>query len=380
MYYVVAVSRNYNLVISIRAGAPGGQSAAFATRLETCRGPIETINCNITIDFQWSTAGAGSGTGQVTIFSGTSGNSTIPAPGNALTYIGITNISSDCTNYNNIQACPPFDSATTTTTTSTTTSTTTIAPVQYSSAAIKHDQFSGSFNFGTNIWPNLGVSGSRYDFRKDPSISTNLNAGGSGTAVFLGATSSLQNGYYLNCIELKQQPFINLTNISFSYAVLFRIVNPNYNVSKYFSIASFSNTGPFFSGFNLYATINNDNTTMKLSTSLYKQSVSKTPSITLTAVNKWYLCVITFDKNQDSNNCANFYVNGGKIEGLFSGAYDIPNPSTFFQTTGQGGSFFSSATLNPLQIAASIFWQNTVLSQGEIQNLTNEYNSRYTLG
>lgn len=103
MYYVIAIARDYNIAISNRAGAPGGSAAFFNARLESCLGSFETIDCNITIDFDWDAGGAGSGTGQVTIFSGSSGNSTIPAPGNPLTSIAITNISSDCTNYNSIQ-------------------------------------------------------------------------------------------------------------------------------------------------------------------------------------------------------------------------------------------------------------------------------------
>jgi hypothetical protein len=384
MYYVIAIARDYNLVISIRAGAPGGQSAAFATRLETCRGPIETINCNITIDFEWSTAGAGSGTGQVTIFSGTSGNSTVPAPGNALTYIGITNISSDCTGYNSIQSCPPFDSATTTTTTTstTTTTTTTIIPVPYSDATVKQDQYSSSYNPGTRIWANLGLSGSRHDLEKRNDPSVNINSGGSGTALFLGVTSSLQDGGYYYCIDDKQQPFVSLADISFSYSILFRIENENPANSFYYGLVSlYSGTGSTNSGFsfqlvrlvdsptNLILTVNINNSLNRL----YQEITLGNP------FGKWYLATLTFDKTQDSNNAAKLYINQTLVH-TFSGVNAIPNPATFFYSPPGNASIFIGATLNPMKIAASIFWQNTALTQAQVQNLYNEYNSRYTLG
>ena len=56
----------------------------------------------------------------------------------------------------------------------------------------------------------------------------------------------------------------------------------------------------------------------------------------------------------------------------------MPSPSTFFTTDTY--SYFLGTTQNPIKLAAAIFWQNTVLTQAQVQGLYNEYNSRYTLG
>lgn len=366
MYFVTLAGRNYNLAIFTRAGAPGGTAAAFSTRLETCRGPIETIDCNITIDFDWEAGGAGSGTGQVTIFSGSSGNSTIPAPGNALTYIGITNITSDCTKYNSIFACPGLSpTTTTTTTTSTTTTTTTVSPTSYTDPAIKHDQYSSSYSDPT--WTNIGTSGSLYNLTKY--ASSNINTGGSGTGAYLGMTGSMGVG------ELEQElypamysNFINLNNISFSYAIIFRVESPalGYTVSSVRGTAGFGISG----GADSLGTF--------IQPYVYSSLAEKLsdPIIRIPNTPKWYLGVLTFDKTATASTAAKFYLNLSPTN--FVGTNEVPSPSTFF--TSDPYYYNLGFTLNPVKIAAAIFWQNIVLTQSQIQNLYNEYNSRYSLG
>jgi hypothetical protein len=370
MYYVIAIARDYNIAISNRAGAPGGSAAFFNARLENCTGPFQTIDCNITIDFDWDAGGAGSGTGQVTIFSGSSGNSTIPAPGNPLTSIAITNISSNCTNYNSIQGCPAFSNATTTTTTttSTTSTTTTIAPASYSDPIIKHDQYSSSFGAITvSVWENVGSGGPTYkQFKTTAGTAT---PGGSGTGTFLGLTGSLieESGI----IPTLYGDFINLYNTSFSYAVVFRIETPffGYTISNIQAANSVN-------GFSIFG--GSEKAGNFIRPYFFKQgSDPYGPRISISSSPKWYLGVLTFDKTQDSSNCAKFYLNLSSVS-TFSGLSAIPSPSTFFTTDTY--SYFLGTTLNPIKLAAAIFWQNTVLTQAQIQSLYNEYNARYTLG
>jgi hypothetical protein len=367
MYFITAVGRNYNIAISNRAGAPGGQTALFNARLESCLGPFETIDCNITIDFDWDAGGAGSGTGQVTIFSGSSGNSTIPAPDNALTSIAITNISSDCTNYNSIQACPPFSNVTTTTTTttSTTSTTTTVAPASYSDPIIKHDQYSSSLGAITvSVWENVGSGGATYkQFKTTTGTAT---PGGSGTGTFLGLTGSLVEE--TGIIPTLYGDFINLYDTSFSYAVVFRVEAPTLgytisNVQAANSVNGFSISG----GSDFFGTF--------IKPYFFKQgSDPYGPRISISSSPKWYLGVLTFDKTQTSNNCAKFYINLSSVT-TFN---EVPSPSTFFTTDTY--SYFLGTTQNPIKLAAAAFWQNIVLTPGQIQSLYNEYNSRYTLG
>jgi hypothetical protein len=375
MYYVIAIARDYNLVISIRAGAPGGSAAAFSTRLETCRGPIQTIDCNITIDFDWDTAGAGSGTGQVTIFSGSSGNSTVPAPGNALTYIGITNISSDCTNYNSIQACPAFSNATTTTTTtttSTTTTTTTVAPASYSDAILKFDQYSGSYNTSTLVMPNLGTQTSINLIKNPPTLVT---PSGSGVSSYLYMESFYYpdtNMWYNNFSTSNN---ITLYNKSFSIGFLFRTDNISNNSSfGLFSILSVSEPASSVHCFKI-CTPRGNFLRVNLSSVGKPFIMSPLDAVAIDPINdsNWNYVVFTFDKNAASNNVAKLYVNAS-----LTNFDSISNASTYFSNT-QHGIVIGQSELG-MDFAAFSFWDNTVLTQAQVQNLYNEYNSRYTLG
>jgi hypothetical protein len=373
MYYVIAIARDYNIVISIRTGAPGGQSAAFTTRLESCRGAIQVVDCIITIDFEWSTAGAGSGTGQVTIFSGTSGNSTVPAPGNALTYIGITNISSDCTGYNSIQSCPPFDSATTTTTTttSTTTTTTTVAPASYSDAILKFDQYSGSYNTSTLVMPNLGTQTSINLIKNPPTLVTPSGTGVSSYLYMESFYDSDSNIWYNN---FSTSDNITLYNKSFSIGFLFRADNISNN-SQFglFSILSISEPA---SSIYCFKTCTPRGNFLRVNLSSVGKPFIINPLNTVpidVGDSNWNYVVFTFDKNADSNNVAKLYVNASPTN------FDsISNASTYFSNT-QHRIVIGQSELG-MDFAAFSFWDNTVLTQAQVQNLYNEYNSRYTLG
>jgi hypothetical protein len=374
MYYVIAIARDYNIAISNRAGAPGGSAAFFNARLESCLGSFETIDCNITIDFDWDAGGAGSGTGQVTIFSGSSGNSTIPAPGNPLTSIAITNISSDCTNYNSIQGCPAFSNTTTTTTTttSTTSTTTTAVPATYSDPIIKFDQYSGSYNTSTLVMPNLGTQTSINLIKNPPTIVT---PSGSGVSSYLYMESfyNSDNNIWYNNFSTSNN--ITLYNKSFSIGFLFRTDNIGTNSS--FGLFSILSVSQPISSIYCFKTCTPRGNFLRVNLSSVGKPFILSPlnTVAIDPINdsNWNYVVFTFDKNAASNNVAKLYVNAS-----LTNFDSISNASTYFSNT-QHEIIIGQSELG-MDFAAFSFWDNTVLTQGQVQNLCNEYNSRYTLG
>jgi hypothetical protein len=387
MYYVIAIARDYNIAISNRAGAPGGSAAFFNARLENCTGPFQTIDCNITIDFDWDAGGAGSGTGQVTIFSGSSGNSTIPAPGNPLTSIAITNISSDCTNYNSIQGCPAFSNVTTTTTTTTTTSTTTttttVAPVSYPAPIIKYDQYSSSFGPGGNpIWPNVGSGGSTYDMGVGGDSS--ITALGTGTGIFLRLKGGVRLAGPAGEVVTFINPaltgdFVSLYNKSFSYAIVFRFQNPTISGFNYISNIYAFNERYVPAEFYMYNNLQDNNPTRpRINSGIAQYDADRSEALAgISTVSEWYLGVSTFDKDGTTSNCLKFYLNNIKIDASTLSS----SPSSFFNSVQNLQAKHSlSWGINEVDVAAVIFWDNVILSQGQVQSLYNEYNARYTLG
>jgi len=363
MYFVTLAGRNYNIAISVRA-ALGGIRAVFESRLEACTGPLFSIDCDVDIAYYYEDVASNAGYRSLTLLSGSNSVSEIPT-GNALTTLYISILTgSGCTAYNQVSDCPgALPTTTTTTTTSTTTTTTTVAPASYSDLAIKFDQYSSSYNSGTSTWTNIGTSGSSYNLFK--SIGA-INSGGSGTAVFLGMTGSLSGEETL--IPAMYGDFINLYDKSFSYAVIFRVesLTLGYTLSSISAINSSC-------GFDILGGSDSFGTFIR--PYIVKDNNTYGPIIRISSTPKWYLGVLTFDKAGGSNS-TKFYLNTSIIN--FSGGNEIPSPSTFFINSNYN--HFLGTTLNPIKIAASGFWQNTVLTQAQVQSLFNEYNSRYTLG
>ena len=368
MYFVTAVGRNYNIAIRATA-AIGGRLAVFSSRLESCNGPLQTVNCDIDITYYYEDVASNSGFRSITLLSGTSQVSEQPT-GEILTTLYITSlVGSGCTAYNVVYDCPgPLPTTTTTTTTSTTTTTTTAAPATYSDPIIKHDQYSSSLGAITvSVWENVGSGGATYKQFKSAFGTT--NTGGSGTGVFLGLTGSLIEETGIS--STLYGDFINLYNTSFSYAVVFRVELPTsgYTVSNIQAASAINGFG--ISG-------GSDVTGAYIKPYLFKPgSDLYGPRISVSSSPKWYLGVLTFDKTQTSSNCAKFYLNLSSVT-TFSGLSAIPSPSTFFSTDTYY--YNLGVTLNPIKLAAAAFWQNTVLTQAQVQRLFNEYNSRYTLG
>jgi hypothetical protein len=368
MYYVSAIGRNYNIAIRVNASL-GGIQATFQSRLESCTGPLTPIACDVDIEYYYKDIENSFGTRTITLLNGQTSVSEIPT-GAQLTDLYIVSLTGyGCTAYNVVYECPAaLPTTTTTTTTSTTSTTTTAVPATYSDPIIKHDQYSSSFGGITvSFWENLGSGGTTY--RQFKTAGGTVIPGGSGTGTFLGLTGSLvaESGI----VPTLYGDFINLYNTSFSYAVVFRIEAPTLgytisNVQAANSVNGFSISG------------GGDATGTFVRPYFFKQgSDPYGPRISISSSPKWYLGVLTFDKTQDSSNCAKFYLNLSSVS-TFSGLSAIPSPSTFFTTDTY--SYFLGTTLNPIKLAAAIFWQNTVLTQAQIQNLYNEYNSRYTLG
>ena len=100
--------------------------------------------------------------------------------------------------------------------------------------------------------------------------------------------------------------------------------------------------------------------------------------VAIANTSKWYLGVFTFDKNASYEEAQKFYLNLTKYN--FTETYPW-SPSTWFNNTGTWTykHVLAFGTQN-LDVAAAIYWDNVVLSQAQVQNLFNEYNSRYTLG
>lgn len=366
MYFITAAGRNYNIAIRTTA-ALGGKLAVFSSRLESCNGPLEPVSCDVNIAYYYEDVASNAGYRSITLFSASSQVSEQPT-GQTLTTLYISSLTgSGCTAYNVVYDCPgPLPATTTTTTTSTTTTTTTVAPTDYSDPIIKHDQYSSSYNSGTGIWPNTGSGGSTYDLNKN--VFGNINSGGSGTATFLGLTGSLVEELFIETTLYGS--FINLYDKSFSYAAVFRVESPSsgYTISSVrgssqangFGISGGSDIGGAYIKAYLY----------RPGSDLYG------PSIRIPTSPKWYLGVLTFDKTAGSSDAAKFYLN--TVVNNFTGLNAIPSPSTFFNSDAYN--YNVGITLNPVKVAALAFWQNTVLTQAQVQNLYNEYNSRYTLG
>ena len=368
MYFITAVGRNYNIAIRTTA-ALGGKLAVFSSRLESCNGPLEPVSCDVDIAYYYEDASPAAGYGTITLLSGSSQVSEQPT-GEVLTTLYISSLTgSGCTAYNQVYDCPgPLPTTTTTTTTSTTTTTTTVAAASYSDPIIKHDQYSSSFGAITvSVWENVGSGGATYrQFKTTPGTAT---PGGSGTGTFLGLTGSLIEE--TGIIPALYGDFINLYNTSFSYAVVFRVESPTLG----YTIAN-AQAANSINGFNISG--GSDFSGTYIRPYLFKQgSDPYGPRISISSSPKWHLGVLTFDKTLDSSNCAKFYINLSSVS-TFSGTSAIPSPSTFFTTDTY--SYLLGTTQNPIKLAAAIFWQNTVLTQVQVQNLYNEYNSRYTLG
>lgn len=365
MYFVTLAGRNYNIAIRVNSGL-GGTSAVFRSRLESCNGPEVPISCDVDINYHYKDIENTEGDRTITLLSGSSNVSEIPT-GAQLTELYINSLTGfGCTAYNDVYDCPgPLPTTTTTTTTSTTTTTTTASPTSYTDPAIKHDQYSSSYSDPT--WTNIGTSGSSYNLTIYPG--STINAGGSGTGVYLGMTGSMGTG------ELEQElypamysNFINLSNISFSYAAVFRVESPalGYTISSVRGNAGFGISGGA------------DNLGTFIRPYVYSSFAEKIsdPIIRIPNTPKWYLGVLTFDKTATASTAAKFYLNLSPTN--FIGGYEVPDPATFF--TPEPYYYNLGFTLNPVKIAAAIFWQNIVLTESQIQNLYNEYNSRYSLG
>ena len=368
MYFITAVGRNYNIAIRTTAGL-GGKLAIFSSRLESCNGPLEPVSCDIDIAYYYEDISPASGYGSITLFSGSSQVSEEPT-GVQLTTLYISSLTgSGCTAYNVIYDCPgPLPITTTTTTTSTTTTTTTVAPASYADPVIKNDQYSSSYDSGTTKWNNVGSGLSGYDLY---SYSGNINSAGSGTGVYLGLTGSFITAEDIGLIPVLNGSFLNLYNKSFSYATVFRVEQPSlgYTISSVrseFFPCSFGISG------------GSDSIGSYIQPYMYKPgSDIYGPKISISSSPKWYLGVLTFDKTQTSNNCAKFYLNLSPVT-TFTGLNAIPSPSTFFVNSTYNYSL--GVTINPIKLASAIFWYDIVLTQAQVQNLFNEYNSRYTLG
>jgi hypothetical protein len=368
MYYVSAIGRNYNIAIRVNASL-GGIRATFQSRLESCTGPLTPIACDVDIEYYYKDIENSFGTRTITLLTGQNSVDEIPT-GAQLTDLYIVSLTGyGCTAYNVVYECPAaLPTTTTTTTTSTTTTTTTAAPATYSDPIIKHDQYSSSLGAITvSVWENVGSGGATYKQFKSAFGTT--NTGGSGTGVFLGLTGSLIEETGIS--STLYGDFINLYNTSFSYAVVFRVELPTsgYTVSNIQAASAINGFG--ISG-------GSDVTGAYIKPYLFKPgSDLYGPRISVSSSPKWYLGVLTFDKTQTSSNCAKFYLNLSSVT-TFSGLSAIPSPSTFFSTDTYY--YNLGVTLNPIKLAAAAFWQNTVLTQAQVQNLFNEYNTRYTLG
>lgn len=369
MYFVALAGRNYNIAIRTTA-AIGGRLAVFSSRLESCNGPLEPVSCDVDIAYYYEDVALNSGYRSITLFSASSQVSEQPT-GEILTTLYISSLTgSGCTAYNQVYDCPgPLPTTTTTTTTSTTSTTTTAAPAAYSDPIVKHDQYSSSLGAITvSVWENVGSGGTNYKlFKSDYGFT---NTGGSGTGVFLGLTGSLVEELYLESALYSPFAFVSLYDKSFSYAAVFRVEAPTLgytvatvralNQANGFGISGVADSsGPYVRAY-MY----------KPGSDLYG------PLVRISTTPKWYLGVLTFDKTAASNDAAKFYLNLSLTN--FTGTSAIPTPSTFFSNDTYG--YNIATTLNPIKLAAAAFWENTVLTQGQIQTIFNEYNSRYTLG
>jgi hypothetical protein len=389
MYFVSLAGRNYNIAVSVRTGAPAGRSAAFTSRLESCNGPIFPIECDVDINYHYKDVADNEGDRTITLFSGSSQVSEQPT-GEILTVLYVNSLTGiGCTAYNQVFDCPgvfPTTTTTTTTTTSTTTTTTTVAAASYPAPIIKYDQYSSSFGPGGNpIWPNIGSGGSTYNMGVGSNAS--ISALGSGTAQYLRLTGGVQSGgpegevVFLRYPALVG-PFITLYNKSFSYAIVFRIQTSNLQAVNFISniYAPDTRTGISYASFNIG---NNSYNDPLIPSPQIVAKISQDDGdmadthISIANTSKWYLAVFTFNKDGGSTNCVTLNLNNNTID---QGS-TTNNPSGFFNSVQNSPTYHALAFgTDELDVAAIAFWDNVILTQAQVQNLFNEYNSRYTLG
>ena len=386
MYFVALAGRNYNIAIRTTA-AIGGRLAVFSSRLESCNGPLEPVSCDVDIAYYYEDVALNSGYRSITLFSASSQVSEQPT-GEILTTLYISSLTgSGCTAYNQVYDCPgPLPTTTTTTTTSTTSTTTTVSPASYSEPIIKYDQYSSSFGpGGVPIWPNIGSGGSTYDM--DPGTNSSITALGTGVSQYLRMNGGfIDTGGEVQALSSALTgPFPSLYNKSFSYAIVFRVQNPTTSAGYISSIDAIQR----FDGELSYYYIGQQ---VFLYNTLPSTSTGNTPKIytgisqfdgdvadgnkAISTTSKWYLSVLTFDKNASYTTALKHYLN------LSGGSIGFENewiPSTFFESTNETNHNLGARVLD-VDIAAVIFWENTVLTINQIQTLYNEYNSRYTLG
>jgi hypothetical protein len=391
MYFITLAGRNYNIAVSIRAGAPAGRSAAFTSRLESCNGPVFPIDCDVDINYYYEDVASNSGNRTITLFSGSSSVSEQPT-GEILTVLYVNSLTgSGCTAYNQVYDCPGvFPTTTTTTTTistSTTTTTTTVTPASYPAPIIKYDQYSSSFGPGGNpIWPNIGSGGSTYNM----GVGTNssISALGSGTGQYLRLTGGVQSGgpggevVFLSYPALVG-PFITLYNKSFSYAIVFRIQTSNLQAVNSISniYAPDTETGISYASFamNSYPYSGElTNSPPQISAGIYQYDGDAANAyIAIANTSKWYLAVFTFNKDGGSTNCVTLNLNNNTID---QGSTQF-NPSGFFNSVQNSPTYHALAFgTDELDVAAIAFWDSVILTRAQIQSLYSEYNSRYTLG
>lgn len=384
MYYITLGGRNYNIAIKVTAGF-GGVAANFSSRLESCNGPIFPIDCDVDITYYYEDIALNSGLRTVTLLSGSSTISDTPTGYQLTTLYVDSTIGYGCTSYNTLLDCPaPLPVPTTTTTTTSTTTTTTtagITPESYPAPIIKYDQYSSSFGPGGNpIWPNIGTGGSTYNL--SPGTNSTITAQGSGIGSYLKLSGGIQQIGPVNDSSTYWSPaltgnFLNLENKSFSYAMVFRLQNSQ----QYSYISYVYGTDPQSSlgiGFNIVGYIS-ENFINTLEPSFFApDSGGPGGEVLIAPTSKWYLGVFTFDKNASYQEAQKFYLNVVKYD--FTQTYSW-SPSTWFNNTGTWTykHVLAYGTQN-LDVAAAIYWDNVVLSQAQVQNLFNEYNSRYTLG
>lgn len=381
-YYIKAVGRNYNIVIKATAIGGSGEIARFRSYLETCNSTrLFPVDCNVGITYSWTDNTPGSGTSTVTLPSGSSGVVDTPS-GYTLTSISVTGIDISSCTYNTAIFCgDPFvtTTTTTTTTTSTTTTTTTVAASNPGTPAIKYDQYSGSYNSGTRVWPNIGVSSSLYsmsNYYGPPSAV--VTAGGSGDATYLDMT-----GFMYGPVndQFYEPPlvgdFISLGNMSFSYSIVFQYLG---NLEAPFGVYFTGLPNSFSAGINRSEVVEGSdyiNFFILQMTTTNKPLYLSAEVIPNLQVNKWYLFTFVFNKNWSNGNQTALYLNTIPTQ------INIENASTLFY-----GGFFDgpiwnhSLSNNPAtsRIAAVLFWQNKALTPEEIQFVYEEYNTRYTLG
>jgi hypothetical protein len=371
MYYVIAIARDYNIAIS---PTRVGTLARFRSRLENCNGGLFRVDCDIDITYNWSDETPGSGTNTVTLTSGS--NTVFDTPsGYNLTSLEIVSVSGPSCTYNDIGACTDTSitttTTTTTTTTSTTTTTTTVAPASYSDPILKFDQYSGSYNTSTLEMPNLGTQTSIKLIKNPPTVVT---PSGSGVSSYLYMESFYYpdtNTWYNN---FATSDTISLYNKSFSIGFLFSADYVDNNQS--FGLFSILSTSSPASSIHCFKSSTPRGDFLRINLSSVGNPFILSPLDTGridNPVTTWNYVVFTWDKNASGNNVAKLYVNSS-----LTNFDSISNPSTYFSNTQYRVEIGLSE--DGIKFGAFSFWDNTVLNQAQVQNLSNEYDSRYGLG